>query len=122
MPDNIEQKPIAIRFTRNLDLKIIDCTKPIPFEADRFINADKWSDEELSNCIALVPVTYIEAGEYVNVLPRFIPVYSWGYGSSTIDIIRTYKDKPTRFRLVGDFVWAKISQSLSSNYREQHRK
>ena len=122
MQDDIEQKPIAIRFTRNLDLSIIDCTKPIPFEADRFIKDDKWSDEELSNCIALVPVTYINAGEYVNVLPLHLPVYSWGYGSSTVDITRTYKDKPTQFRLVGDVVWAKISQSLLSNYREQHNK
>lgn len=118
----VEAKPIAIRFTRNLDLRIIDCTKPIPFEADRFIKDDEWSDEALSNCVALVPVTYINAGEYIKCLPLYIPIYSWGYGSSTIDITRTYKNEPVWFRLVGDITWAKISQSISSNYREQHRK
>lgn len=121
MQDNINQKPIAIRFTRNLDLRIIDCTKPIPFEADKFIKDDEWSDEALSNCVALVPVTYINADEYIKCLPRYIPIYSWGYGSSTIDITRTYKNESVWFRLVGDITWAKISQSISSNYRE-HRK
>ena len=116
----VEAKPIAIKFVPNKDYAIIDNTVPLPIETRRLISMDGWSDNDLKNCIALIPVNYLNAEKYIDALPFHIPIYSWGYGATTIDIHRTFNNEPTWFRLVGDVAWSRTSLSISSTYREKN--